>query len=35
LLPAPVFRATARIQATRRLGLTGTLARGGGKAHDV
>src|SRR5690606_41909171 len=25
LLPAPVFRATAEIQATRRLGLTATL----------
>ena len=27
LLPAPVFRATARIQARRRLGLTATLVR--------
>jgi len=27
LLPAPVFRATARIQARRRLGLTATLIR--------
>ena len=27
LLPAPVFRATARIQGRRRLGLTGTLVR--------
>ena len=35
LLPAPVFRATARIQATRRLGLTATLVREDGKAHDV
>ena len=35
LLPAPVFRATARIQATRRLGLTATLVREDGKASDV
>jgi DNA excision repair protein ERCC-3 len=35
LLPAPVFRATARIQATRRLGLTATLVREDGNAHDV
>lgn len=35
LLPAPVFRATARIQATRRLGLTATLVREDGKAGDV
>src|SRR5450755_841088 len=27
LLPAPVFRATARIQARRRLGLTATMIR--------
>jgi len=29
LLPAPVFRVTAEIQARRRLGLTATLVRGG------
>ena len=35
LLPAPVFRATARIQAVRRLGLTATLVREDGKESDV
>jgi DNA excision repair protein ERCC-3 len=35
LLPAPVFRATARIQAVRRLGLTATLVREDGQEHDV
>lgn len=35
LLPAPVFRATASIQATRRLGLTATLVREDGCAEDV
>jgi DNA excision repair protein ERCC-3 len=35
LLPAPVFRATARIQAVRRLGLTATLVREDGKEGDV
>ena len=35
LLPAPVFRATARIQAIRRLGLTATLVREDGKEADV
>ena len=35
LLPAPVFRATARIQALRRLGLTATLVREDGKEGDV
>ena len=35
LLPAPVFRATARIQAVRRLGLTATLVREDGKQSDV
>ena len=35
LLPAPVFRATATIQATRRLGLTATLVREDGKEEDV
>lgn len=35
LLPAPVFRATARIQATRRLGLTATLVREDGREHDI
>lgn len=35
LLPAPVFRATARIQAIRRLGLTATLVREDGKEGDV
>ncbi|MDP4096839.1 helicase-associated domain-containing protein [Paenibacillus sp. P96] len=35
LLPAPVFRATADIQATRRLGLTATLVREDGAEQDV
>ncbi len=35
LLPAPVFRATAEIQARRRLGLTATLVREDGKEEDV
>lgn len=35
LLPAPVFRATAEIQATRRLGLTATLVREDGREADV
>lgn len=35
LLPAPVFRATASIQSTRRLGLTATLVREDGRAEDV
>ncbi|OAB30259.1 helicase [Paenibacillus macquariensis subsp. defensor] len=35
LLPAPVFRATAEIQATRRLGLTATLVREDGCEQDV
>ncbi len=35
LLPAPVFRATASLQATRRLGLTATLLREDGREDDV
>jgi DNA excision repair protein ERCC-3 len=35
LLPAPVFRYTADIQATRRLGLTATLIREDGRERDV
>ncbi len=35
LLPAPVFRVTAEIQAVRRLGLTATLVREDGKEGDV
>jgi DNA excision repair protein ERCC-3 len=35
LLPAPVFRITADIQATRRLGLTATLVREDGREEDV
>lgn len=35
LLPAPVFRVTADIQATRRLGLTATLIREDGRQEDV
>ena len=35
LLPAPVFRATASIQARRRLGLTATLVREDGREDDV
>lgn len=35
MLPAPVFRAVAEIQARRRLGLTATLVREDGKEDDV
>lgn len=35
LLPAPVFRMTADLQATRRLGLTATLVREDGRQGDV
>jgi len=35
LLPAPVFRATAGLQARRRLGLTATLVREDGREDDV
>lgn len=35
MLPAPVFRAVADIQARRRLGLTATLVREDGKEEDV
>jgi DNA excision repair protein ERCC-3 len=35
LLPAPIFRATAEIQAKRRLGLTATLIREDGREGDV
>ncbi|RUS48328.1 DNA repair helicase XPB [Cohnella sp. AR92] len=35
LLPAPVFRMTADLQATRRLGLTATLVREDGRESDV
>jgi DNA excision repair protein ERCC-3 len=35
LLPAPVFRMTAEIQARRRLGLTATLVREDGREADV
>jgi DNA or RNA helicases of superfamily II len=35
LLPAPVFRITAEIQARRRLGLTATLIREDGRESDV
>jgi DNA excision repair protein ERCC-3 len=35
LLPAPVFRVTATIQARRRLGLTATLIREDGKEGEV
>jgi DNA excision repair protein ERCC-3 len=35
LLPAPVFRVTANIQARRRLGLTATLIREDGREADV
>src|SRR4029077_5157739 len=34
LLPAPVFRVTADIQARRRLGLTATLVREDGREED-
>jgi DNA excision repair protein ERCC-3 len=35
LLPAPVFRVTAEIQAVRRLGLTATLVREDGREDEV
>ncbi|MEW5760283.1 MAG: DNA repair helicase XPB [Candidatus Thermoplasmatota archaeon] len=35
LLPAPVFRITAELQAVRRLGLTATLVREDGREKDV
>jgi DNA excision repair protein ERCC-3 len=35
LLPAPVFRVTAGLQARRRLGLTATLVREDGREEDV
>jgi DNA excision repair protein ERCC-3 len=35
LLPAPVFRITAGLQARRRLGLTATLVREDGREEDV
>lgn len=35
LLPAPIFRVTAEIQATRRLGLTATLVREDGCEKEV
>ena len=35
LLPAPVFRATADLQARRRMGLTATLVREDGREADV
>lgn len=35
LLPAPVFRLTAELQAHRRLGLTATLVREDGRADEV
>ena len=35
LLPAPIFRATAELQARRRLGLTATLIREDGRERDV
>jgi DNA excision repair protein ERCC-3 len=35
LLPAPIFRVTAQIQARRRLGLTATLIREDGREADV
>jgi DNA excision repair protein ERCC-3 len=35
LLPAPVFRAAAGLQARRRLGLTATLVREDGRADEV
>ncbi|MFP4066459.1 MAG: DNA repair helicase XPB [Spirochaetaceae bacterium] len=35
LLPAPVFRVTAELQALRRLGLTATLVREDGREGDV
>jgi len=35
LLPAPIFRVTAELQARRRLGLTATLVREDGREDDV
>jgi len=35
LLPAPVFRITAELQARRRLGMTATLIREDGRENDV
>jgi DNA excision repair protein ERCC-3 len=35
LLPAPIFKVTANLQARRRLGLTATLIREDGKEKDV
>jgi DNA excision repair protein ERCC-3 len=35
LLPAPIFRVTAGLQARRRLGLTATLVREDGREEDV
>ncbi len=35
LLPAPIFRMTADLQARRRLGLTATLVREDGREHEV
>lgn len=35
LLPAPIFRMTADLQARRRLGLTATLVREDGRENDV
>jgi DNA excision repair protein ERCC-3 len=35
LLPAPVFRVTAELQARRRLGMTATLIREDGREEDV
>ncbi len=35
LLPAPVFRITAELQARRRLGMTATLVREDGRERDV
>ena len=35
LLPAPVFKLTAELQARRRLGLTATLVREDGRESDV
>ncbi len=35
MLPAPIFRAVAELQAKRRLGLTATLVREDGKEGDV
>jgi DNA excision repair protein ERCC-3 len=35
MLPAPIFRAVADLQAKRRLGLTATLVREDGKEEDV